>query len=575
MSSTHQGNPCRRKPAIAAGLFAIVMSAGCGAYNDVLTEPAPTARYREVTAALRVEEPLQEIRPEATRTMPRMTIATLLVPKGTPTPDKPKSDTDRAMSQLREKEYDQALDAATKLIQKDPADPAGYNLQGAAYIGKKDLSKARKSFQKALSVRPDDVPSLMNLAQLDVQERDTTSARKRYQAVLAKDPRYVPALIGMANVELVSGNDKESLTWLEKAKAANPEALAPRLALATLYLRSKKSNSAVAELTEAQRFHPDNVELLYLLGRAQTADRHVADAIATYKKLVSMSPASPTAYYGLAIAQVTNQNFSEAAESLRKAVKLKPDYVDAVDALAGLEVRAGQPDEALKLARDLQRATPTSPAGLALEGDLLMTQKRHAEAAKAYQAAFTLQQTGLLAVKLHAAQTRAGNAKDADAKLQQWLTDHPDDIDAWQYSAGVNLQAGNNKLAVDQYQRVLQKRPNNLAVLNNLAILYQRENDPRALTAAEQAFALMPDSSTVADTLGWILIEQGKIERGLALVKKAAARSAANTEIRYHLAVGLAKSGDKVKARKELESLLAGGQTFPQREAAQALLRQL
>jgi FimV-like protein len=77
------------------------------------------------------------------------------------------------------------------------------------------------------------------------------------------------------------------------------------------------------------------------------------------------------------------------------------------------------------------------------------------------------------------------------------------------------------------------------------------------------------------DTLGWILVEQGDVQRGLPLLQKAVAGAAGNGEIRYHYAAALNKSGDKAGARKELEQLLAGGNTFPQADEARALLKQL
>ena len=77
------------------------------------------------------------------------------------------------------------------------------------------------------------------------------------------------------------------------------------------------------------------------------------------------------------------------------------------------------------------------------------------------------------------------------------------------------------------------------------------------------------------DTLGWILVEKGDTGRGLALLQKAVSLAPDVGEIRYHLATGLVKSGDKVKARKELETLLNSGKTFPSREEARALLKQI
>ena len=210
-----------------------------------------------------------------------------------------------------------------------------------------------------------------------------------------------------------------------------------------------------------------------------------------------------------------------------------------------------------------------------MEGDLLMDKKAYGDAAKSYQKAMEIQQIDLLAIKLHSAETKSGNVKDADTKLQHWLTDHPEDIIVLEYSASQNLKSGQTKVAIEQFERVLQKAPENILALNNLAVLYQREHDPRAIEMAERAYKLVPGSPTVADTLGWILLEQGKTERGLELIRQAAKAAPANTEIRYHLAVALAKSGNKTQSKEELKALLARDKKFAQREAAEALLKQL
>ncbi|UMR32048.1 tetratricopeptide repeat protein [Massilia sp. MB5] len=117
-----------------------------------------------------------------------------------------------------------------------------------------------------------------------------------------------------------------------------------------------------------------------------------------------------------------------------------------------------------------------------------------------------------------------------------------------------------------------------MIVLNNLAWVYQQMKDPRALSVAEQAYKLQSSHPSVVDTLGWLLIEQGNTTRGIELLRKAIAGvpdERAAGELRYHLAYGLHKSGDKAGARKELEKLLASGAQFPQLEEARSLLKQL
>jgi len=155
------------------------------------------------------------------------------------------------------------------------------------------------------------------------------------------------------------------------------------------------------------------------------------------------------------------------------------------------------------------------------------------------------------------------------------LKDSPNDALARLYAADTDLKRGRYKEAITQYEWVQQGQPDNPPMLNNLAWAYSQVKDPRALETAERAYNLKPDSPAFADTLGWILIEQGNAKRGLELLQKAVTAAPNAPEFRYHLAQGWLKVGDKSKARDELERLVSMGAKFPQQAEAQNLLNQL
>lgn len=456
---------------------------------------------------------------------------------------------------LAEEKYDQALAAITVLEKKLPDSPGTYNLKGQAYIGKKDFAQARKNFEQALKLDPTLVSAAVRLATIDLQEKNLTAARGRYMAILNKDSKSIPAMVGLAELAAMEKKEQEYLDWLERASKVSPAAYTPRAMLAQYYLAKREPQKALTVAREAVAGRPDSPEAQELLGRVQLAAGEKENALATYTKLAAMAPRSSPAQYNLAKAHAAIGDVKATRSALRKALELNPSDVEAVTSLTALEARTGNHSEALRLARELQKIDPASPTGLILEGDVWMAAKDYAQAAKIYERVLEKNKDSMLAVKRHEALLRSGDVQKAEDSLLNWLKTYPQDQIVRASLAENYIKRNLNLQAIEQYQTLLRAVPNNATLLNNLANLYQEEEDPRALATAEKAYKLETDNPGIADTLGWILVKQGDPKRGLPLLEKAAARAPKQPEIRYHLAYALAKGGDVTRARREAQQL--------------------
>ena len=490
-------------------------------------------------------------------------------------PGEQKADFLLVQTHLMGKQYDKALEAILSLEKKQPNNPEIQFLRGLAYAGKGDLPNARVNFERALSLQPTFYFAARALAQLDLKDGNAPAARKRFETILEADKNNLPALVALANLAANQGQEKDYVAWLERAAKSHPTALSPRAYLAHFYMRKREPAKALSVAREARSADPKNPLALHLLATMQFAVGDKENAITSYTELIRMTPEWPLVYYDLAAVQLANNNAPAAKASLNKALEIDPTYLNAKVALVRLELQAGKPTEALQIAQQIQKQTPKSPLGFILEGDARMALSKFSEAATAYEKALGIAKDGILAVKIHRARSLAGDSSKADAELLKWIADHPRDAAARGHLAQTYMASGKNKAAIEQYEFLLQKNPDNGALLNNLALLYQNEKDPRALATAERASKLNPQNSAILDTLGWILVEQGQLGRGLEVLQIAAAGAPGEPSINYHYAVALAKSGDKQKARKQLETLLNAGKNFPQEEQAKALLRQL
>jgi putative PEP-CTERM system TPR-repeat lipoprotein len=299
--------------------------------------------------------------------------------------------------------------------------------------------------------------------------------------------------------------------------------------------------------------------------------------VGTYKKLTARAPRMVQAHIRLAAALLQSNDTKGSRLALDQALKVDPANVDAKRLLIGLALRDKDYARALELAHQVQKAHPKVGVGFALEGEILMAQRQFKAAAKRYETAYGLGSSGTLAINLHHAYAAAGDRAKGERRIGEWLAEHPQDVAARMYLAEAQLKAGQFPQAAAQYETSLKQNPKNLLALNNLAWLYQQLHDPRAVSTAEQAYTLQPDNPAVADTLGWILIERGDPKRGLELVRKALAKAKAPeaAEMRYHLAVGLERAGNKAQARTELQALIRSGRSFSKLEEAKALLGRL
>jgi putative PEP-CTERM system TPR-repeat lipoprotein len=476
---------------------------------------------------------------------------------------------------LKRGEYDQALQAIASLENKLPNNPVTLNLRALALLGKQDRAGARKALEQALAIKPDFFPAAANLARLDIAENKPDAARKLFEAILDKDKKNIQAMLALADLAARKKNESEYASWLEKAVKADPNAVKPRLALVGYYLAKKENQKALALANDAVNNYPDSLEALNLLGATQMAMGDKATAITTFTRITQKAPQSPGALFQLALAQAADKQLGKARVNLQQALKLKPDFLRAQEALMRLELHDNKPDAALQIARQIQMQQPKSPVGFDNEAEILLIQKKYSQAAKAYEQALAKGAGHLDLIKLHGALWLAGDANAADQRLATWIKQNPKDTTVRAYAAQYYMKSNRNRDAIAQFEEALKLVPQSVLALNNLAALYQREKDPRALATAEQALKLAPEQPGVQDTLGWILVDQGQLPRATELLGMAAAKAPKMATIRYHYGVALARGGKKADARKELEAAISTGQKFPELEDAKSLLKGL
>ena len=243
--------------------------------------------------------------------------------------------------------FDKALAAVLALEKQHPADAEVQQLKGVVLQSNGDLSGARLAFEQAIAVNPLLMPSVANLARLDLQQGKPEMAKKRFEAILAIDKKNIPAMMALSELAARAKQPAQVTAWLEKAVAENPGVAVPALSLADQYMRSGQESKVLTLMRQLQTAHPTDPAVLDKLGQAQIAAKDTAGALDTFSKLLAVSPKLPAAHMRMASAHMAANNQDLALKDLKRAIELDPRYLPARLALAQEAMRKGRVDEAL------------------------------------------------------------------------------------------------------------------------------------------------------------------------------------------------------------------------------------
>jgi putative PEP-CTERM system TPR-repeat lipoprotein len=418
---------------------------------------------------------------------------------------------------------------------------------------------------QALIARPGAVAALVELVQLDVADGKPDAARSRIEQALTHEPTNPDLLIAYAQWLQISGAPADRVRQqFERAVAAASNDPAARVALAKFHSRAGDNAQAAVVMQDAIAALPGNVVLLAQLGEVQARAGDLKAAAGTLSQAVEASGDDPNLLLALAEVQLRQEAVDAARATLRKVLANRAGHVPAVERLVELELRAKRPTEAIAAARELQQAVPREPAGYLLEAEVFARGGNWDAAIRVCRAAMKESDSPRFAVAIHRLLEQASRKHQAERFLAEWSASHPRDPTMQAYLAHAALARQDHAEATRLYRKLVNDFPSDVDALNNLAWLAHRSGDRSAAGYAERALRLAPSNPIVLDTLGWILVEQGGLNRGLALLRLAAARAPGNAEIRFNLARALLKAGNTGEARIELDRLARLGKAFSQ-----------
>ena len=266
-----------------------------------------------------------------------------------------------------------------------------------------DADGAAVWFQKALIIRPADVPARVRLADLQLEAGRFDDSAVLYRAVLAERPDTAAAHYGLARV-LVERHDPAAVGHLERAVALAPAFGPAHYALALAYQRQGDRTRADASLARFRAARSGAVPLDDPLlervvarrsgpyedlarGRFLSLQGRPLEAIAALEHAVAANPRLVQAHVNLVAAYAAAKRFEQAEAAFRAAIALSPDLPEAHYNLGVLRLSQQRSEEAVSAFERAIAANPFYADAHNNLGYLLAQGPRRSEAADHFRAA--------------------------------------------------------------------------------------------------------------------------------------------------------------------------------------------
>ncbi len=497
-----------------------------------------------------------------------------------------------------------------------PAEPDLHFRSAALYIKQNKIAEAKQALTKVVNLKPvakEGLNAKVMLAKLALHENDPASASTYIQEVLATDSRNLEALLVKAKLDLQKGLYDDVIANLRTVLRDYSNSDEALVLMGKAYLKKNSPELAEEHFRKALAINPANFDALMPVASNMIKNKDITRADELLQKALAAKPGHPGALQALAQVRLMQKDwlgtqkvadiiaskptgagfskflsgkiseaqglYKEAIDQYKEALTISSDLPDALRGIAASYEALKQPKAMFTYLDEFMAAHPDDSYPWLLKSQLLAKDKRADEALKVLaEAMIKWPKIPEFYEAMAAIHLDKAEPEKAVAIINKGLEAMPDQARLSIMLASTYEQIGNHAKALETYDALIAKHPNIDIAVNNLVSLLldhfsTKENIERAATLAKRFEK--SDQPYYVDTYAWALINSGKNEAALPLLRDVIKKRPDVAVFRYHLGKAYANTNSTALAITELEEALKLGEkagSFTEKGAAKNLL---
>lgn len=436
----------------------------------------------------------------------------------------------------KREEYDKAIEFYNRAKEYDKSNPAIYMNMAIAYRHKKEYSKARENAEKSLSLKPEDINTMLLLGNINFESGKYNDAIRAYSDALKLSPENPSLLFNIGASMVKTGDEFSAVEYFKKAGSFDRSgeiAYRAYSRLGVIYTERNRFDQAVDYLKKASSIRPGDPVSRYNLGIAYLKQNKKNEALAELEKAeelgnndLQMTEKIGEAYFSL-------NDYEKSLKTYNSLLNTRKRNIKILSRVGEIYYKKGELDKAYntyKKITEIEPATENARIAYLNIGNIMDDTGRYEDAIKAYEKAMTINLKDASAhYNLGIAYKHAGKPEKA--------------IKSWKESARLDTKSPAPHIAIADYyyekkfydlaekefQTILNRWPENQDAHFKIATIYYKSNNPEyALSAFNKVLELDENSELARKAMINIAIissnlknDEKTLEKSVQLIQKA------------------------------------------------------
>jgi len=412
--------------------------------------------------------------------------------------------------------------------------PVGHVAVGDFYRRINDIDNAVKHYEAGLAMASN---SKDQKAMYQKRLVDTLIARGRKKealdlvsVVLKDNPTDNQAIALRASLWLQDGSKEKvasAISELNSVIVRQPENFVLRFDLGRAYLAKGDVDQARVQFQEAIKYRPDYSPARLALAQLHLAKNEFTKAMQMADDILRYDPNNVTARMVKTSSRMGLGDLPTARQELTQVLSVSPNMPDALFQLGVLNFQEKKFKDAEELFVRLQKVAPNDPRGLIGRVEAFVSTNRHEEAINLLQTDLTQNpERSFYRLALGNVAVRAKKFPLAIQEYNKLMEKNPKNFDVQIRLAEAHRLNGEIPVAINAFQKARELNPNDATAYVRLALLYEgqgRRTDARPLY--EQILKINPDNPIALNNLAFALAETGgDLDQALTMAQRAKAK---------------------------------------------------